>query len=69
MILHGNMGKNEDKNIEEIDNLCKSNSCLFFVGVQVEKMSQVSKKHISYVLDNYNLCEKYNIYDVYCNDK
>lgn len=72
LINNGNMGYNgKNKYINEIDNYCKNNKCVFMVFMTEynanEKEIQTSKDITKYVLENYNkrkvLEYNYIIYD------
>lgn len=71
IINDGNMGYNgENKYIEEIDNYCNKNKCLFIINDDEEDISatiQTNLKILNYVKTNYNMGYKSNVFSVYIN--
>lgn len=71
IINNGNMGYNGEKRyIEEIDNYCESNKCLFIINDDEENLSntiQTNMKILDYVKKNYIAIYKSNIFSVYIN--
>lgn len=71
IINDGNMGYNgANKYIEEIDNYCKDNKCVFIINDNEEDLSktvQTNIKILNYVKNNYNSIYKSNIFSVYIN--
>ena len=68
LALRGNMGSNEEKNIQEIDDICHDKKCLFLIDSRKIKNPQFSQKHILYVTSHYQKCDIIGVFDVYCND-
>jgi len=65
----GNQGYNGiEKRINEIDEICSNNDCLFIVDGDLgdNKKSQVTK-FCNYILDNYQFVEEYNTFYIYSN--
>ena len=71
IINDGNMGYNgANRYIEEIDNYCKDNKCVFIINDNEEDLSktvQTNIKILNYVKNNYNSIYKSNIFSVYIN--
>ena len=70
MILDGNMGyKGYLRYIEEMDDYCKNNKCLFLVEpYRTDVYDQTNHEIIDYVRDNYNRLEDYLLFEIYAND-
>lgn len=67
----GNMGyKGLDRSIYEIDTFCKEEKCVFVADVfsdpSINKQAQ-NGKFYNYVIDNYNLIDKYKYFHIYSN--
>lgn len=71
LLLDGNMGyKGDIRNIKEMDKICSSNSCVFFVENGLfddDSYTQFSRKIYDYVINNYKEIEEYKYFDVYDN--
>ena len=70
LINNGNMGyKGHFKYIEEIDDNCNNNKCLFFLNSDLlnNNDTQINSDIIKYVVDNYKYKEKLLFLDVYEN--
>ena len=71
LINNGNMGYNgEVKYVEEINNYCKNNKCLFIINnndLNTENYSQLSKKILKYVVDNNVKVYGTDIFSIYIN--
>lgn len=71
IINNGNMGYNgANRYIEEIDNYCKNNKCLFIINDQEESISitiQTNMKILEYVQKNYQGIYNSNTFSVYIN--
>ena len=69
MLLNGNLGYHGDSRvIQEIDDICQKESCVFFIEKQeFKKYSQFSRKIYSYVLENYYFVSGNEIFFVYEN--
>lgn len=72
LINNGNMGYNGSvKYIEEVDNLCKENSCMFILykyEFRENNISQTNKDLVDYVKDNYTYFKEINDFDIYINN-
>lgn len=67
LINKGNMGKDENKYIHEIDNICKKKECMFIMDrKKFDKSSQLNSIIKEYVLENYRKCDS-NLMNYYCN--
>ena len=67
LINKGNMGKDENKYIREIDNICKTKKCIFIINKkEFNKNSQLNPIIKQYVLKNYKYCGSEPV-DYYCN--
>jgi hypothetical protein len=73
LINNGNMGYNGyAKYINEIDNICSSNSCVFVlckIEVDDDSNFQTNKEILNYVIDNYYFVEELYGFDVYSNSE
>ena len=71
IINNGNMGYNgANRYIEEIDNYCKDNKCLFIINDNEKDISitiQTNMEILDYVKKNYSGIYNSNIYSVYIN--
>lgn len=70
LINNGNMGyKGYDKYIEETEEYCKDNKCIFFITKQEvnEKGFQTNKKILKYVMGNYRNVYSTNFFNIYVN--
>ena len=70
LINNGNMGyKGYDKYIEETEEYCKDNKCIFFITKQEvnEKGFQTNKKILKYVMENYRNVYSTNFFNIYVN--
>lgn len=68
LLNNGNMGYNGSaKYIDEIDDNCRSNKCIFFVELNAlnSKGAQLSKEIFNYVIDNYEKIDEYKNIGVY----
>lgn len=71
MINDGNMGYNgSEKYIQEIDDYCKSNSCLFILYKYEfnSEITQTNRKIVDFVIDNYKLKEEVDWFNIYSNE-
>ena len=71
LLLKGNMGYHGDERyIEGIDNICKRESCVFFVGeiCLYCKGNQFSREIYDYVVNNYQMVESNSYLTVYVNN-
>ena len=66
LINKGNMGKDENKYIREIDNICKNKKCVFIMDKKDFKNDQLNDLIKDYVIDNYKECSSQQI-SYYCN--
>ena len=72
LLLKGNMGYHGDERyIEGIDNICKRESCVFFVGeiCLYCKGNQFSREIYDYVVNNYQMVESNGYLTVYVKGK
>lgn len=71
IINNGNMGYNGAKRyIEEIDNYCKDNKCLFIMNDNEQDISitiQTNMEILEYIKNNYNGIYNSNLFSVYIN--
>ena len=70
LINKGNMGKDEDKYIKEIDNICSKEECLFMLNPEEfdGEVNQLYKPLKDYVVNNYELVtDEIYFYNVYGN--
>ena len=69
LLSNGNLGYHGDSRvIQEIDDICQKESCVFFIEKQeFKKYSQFSRKIYSYVLENYHFVSGNEIFFVYEN--
>ena len=69
-MLNGNMGyRGEEKYIQEIDSICQSKSCVFFVDEDMfkGKYTQFSREIYNYVIQSYSKVEESDYFNVYTN--
>lgn len=66
LINKGNMGKDENKYIREIDNICKNKKCVFIMDKKDFKNDQLNDLIKDYVIDNYKEYSSQQI-SYYCN--
>ena len=71
LINNGNMGyKGDFKYIDEIDNYCKKNKCVFFINENTKYFKEIKQRNkniVSYVTDKYSFTNK-SLYDnIYSN--
>ena len=71
IINNGNMGYNGSVvYINEIDNNCKNNKCLFFIREnELITKSQTNKEILKYIINNYYKIRAGNIYSVYITNR
>ena len=70
ILNNGNFGYRGSRGyMKDIDNICKNNSCVFFVAYWYydEVKGQLNKDIIDYVVNDYNLIDRYKYFDVYSN--
>lgn len=70
LLNNGNMGYNgSSKYIEEIDSICNSKKCVFYVKPSIEDntVTQFNKDIFNYVVNNYNKLDSNEYFDIYSN--
>ena len=71
MICNGNMGYHgEDKYINEIDNYCKKNECMFILykyEFREGNITQTNRDLYDYVVDKYHKIDDIDVFDIYRN--